>query len=450
MNLLLNEEQKALWEKARTAGVNAVAVAKSTNLGDDIQTEAARRFFKAERLVPRDRIDDWGDESTCVALCGWWRFGVLPKKARVVVIGTHLAPELIAQMDALEGAWDQLKEWVRTQGFPAGARDTHTLKALLDRGIEAQFSGCVTQTLTPVDAGDVRRDGRRLAVDIEPPGRGWQHVTHWREYLAGLTPQQRLEHASEQLSLFGRAAFVRTTRLHCALPAAALGVPDVRLVYTPRSVGAPERLSGFLPAEVQKKAPLRLLEGNPAAKKGASWVLVGNGPSVLREKRGEKIDAYDEVVRFNRYKIDGYAEHTGQRTTLWAYCGKGMAPLDENQRPSRGLCVHGAPAWRPEHLWRIPRDFYDTKRAEIQRRSLKPDKEPLLPSCGFLTACWLLDSGTAASVTLAGFDHFSRKQSGLHHYWINRNYAEPREHDGAVEKDILAEYAREGRLNYLA
>jgi len=49
-----------------------------------------------------------------------------------------------------------------------------------------------------------------------------------------------------------------------------------------------------------------------------SVVIVGNGPSILDEKKGNIIDSYDIVIRINDYVIEGYEEHTGKKTDIWA------------------------------------------------------------------------------------------------------------------------------------
>ena len=46
-------------------------------------------------------------------------------------------------------------------------------------------------------------------------------------------------------------------------------------------------------------------------------LLVGNGSSMLDNKRKDLIDSYDTVVRFNSYKIEGYEEYVGTKTDIW-------------------------------------------------------------------------------------------------------------------------------------
>lgn len=46
-------------------------------------------------------------------------------------------------------------------------------------------------------------------------------------------------------------------------------------------------------------------------------VIVGNGPSVLDSLKGEMIDSFDIIVRFNNFKIKGFEKHVGSKTNYW-------------------------------------------------------------------------------------------------------------------------------------
>lgn len=46
-------------------------------------------------------------------------------------------------------------------------------------------------------------------------------------------------------------------------------------------------------------------------------IIVGNGPSILSHKKGEEIDAFENVVRLNEFVIRGFEEHVGVKTTQW-------------------------------------------------------------------------------------------------------------------------------------
>jgi hypothetical protein len=102
-------------------------------------------------------------------------------------------------------------------------------------------------------------------------------------------------------------------------------------------------------------------------------------------------------------------------------------------------------------LFRLPRGFYNDVRAHIYQQSTvpKPEREHLLPSSGFLIAIWFLEVVKSQAVHLIGFDHFSKVRSGAHHYWDHRDFAKPKEHDGAAEAEwLVGQYP--GRVLYLA
>ena len=45
-------------------------------------------------------------------------------------------------------------------------------------------------------------------------------------------------------------------------------------------------------------------------------ILVGNGPSLLDKKNGQKIDSFDTVVRFNLYNTVDHIAYTGTTTNI--------------------------------------------------------------------------------------------------------------------------------------
>ena len=49
-------------------------------------------------------------------------------------------------------------------------------------------------------------------------------------------------------------------------------------------------------------------------------VLIGNGPSAVKEKLGSVIDTFETVVRFNTYRIDGFEDYVGTKTDIWVTC----------------------------------------------------------------------------------------------------------------------------------
>lgn len=189
---------------------------------------------------------------------------------------------------------------------------------------------------------------------------------------------------------------------------------------------------------------------------GESVILVGNGPSMtLLGDRGERIDAFDQVVRFNGYAIRGFETMVGTKTTLWSTFGRGSRPRDEGEVPPRAIFVHGD---RPKRfdiplneVFGIPRTFYDEVRGRLRERSRLngQELEALLPSSGLLVLLWLRETHQVGEIVLAGFDHFSKASSGGHHYWINQAFRPPAEHDGTAEAACVAELIRSGQVRHL-
>ncbi len=53
---------------------------------------------------------------------------------------------------------------------------------------------------------------------------------------------------------------------------------------------------------------------------GKSIAIIGNGPSEVGKKRGEEIDSHDIVIRMNNFRLDGYEEDYGTKTSIWVRC----------------------------------------------------------------------------------------------------------------------------------
>lgn len=137
-------------------------------------------------------------------------------------------------------------------------------------------------------------------------------------------------------------------------------------------------------------------------------VLVGNGPSVLR-CNGAEIDAHDEVVRFNRFRIQGFEQHSGTRTTLWSTFGHGYLPGDERQRPGRIIFVYGEsgnPAYPPDEIYRIPMSFYRHMKKRVHEHSARTGDalKNTGHTSGLVVAAWLLEVVGVHRLSLAGFD----------------------------------------------
>jgi hypothetical protein len=200
--------------------------------------------------------------------------------------------------------------------------------------------------------------------------------------------------------------------------------------------------------------PLKIMTGSPVHPED-SIILVGNGPSaLLRGKQGSTVDRFNQVVRFNTYAISGYEEFVGTKTTLWSTFGRGYRPKESTEKPKRAVYIHGdKPKTFPfpiDEVWGIPRSYFDDVMDRVKKRSRRENTNAkLLPSSGLVVALWLLEVCGAQQLTLFGFDHFAKKESTGHHYWIQRSFLLPPEHDGEAEAEIFSELLQAGKITYL-
>lgn len=190
--------------------------------------------------------------------------------------------------------------------------------------------------------------------------------------------------------------------------------------------------------------------------KNASVVIVGNGPSGNERELGSKIDSFDEVVRFNGYVIPGFEQFIGTKTTIWSLHTKELPirPVKDPDRTDRIVYVRGdtaEPMFAELGPHRIPLSFYTPIRTDVERRYLFKSgfmerEKRLLPTSGLVVICWLLQVFEIPVLHIVGFDHFAKDKRKEHHYWHNKAYRKPIEHDGDVEADMFADLERSGRI----
>jgi hypothetical protein len=184
----------------------------------------------------------------------------------------------------------------------------------------------------------------------------------------------------------------------------------------------------------------------------SSVVLVGNGPSVQDSKLGALIDSFDEVVRFNNFKIEGFEPFVGTKTTLWSTFFKAVEDLNKHPKVIC-LCENAVPPESVTEVYRIPSWCYNRTLRSVQDRSYwkkgfaKEGK--LIASSGLQVATFLLEVLTVKKVHLYGFDHFSKDRSSQHHYWNPSAFKKPAEHDGAIEGQMFEQLRLAGRVAYL-
>lgn len=251
---------------------------KQSNLGDDIQAIAARRFLPGTAMViEREKLNSC-KENICTILNGWYmhhpeEFPPSETIVPLIITSIHISPNAATKMMN-----NKTIAYFKKYG-PVGCRDHYTKNLLEKHGIDAYFSGCLTLTLNREDfinketesrngrkdvlISDVffrykpeggRRDiakyyyfnlvkRRRLLKKILPPeiGKKVKYVTNFLN-AENVSFEERMTRAEELLTKYATAGLVVTSRLHTALPCLAFGTPVLFVTENPDD----ERFSGLL------------------------------------------------------------------------------------------------------------------------------------------------------------------------------------------------------------
>lgn len=217
---------------------------KTDNIGDDIQSYAAKCFLPAvDCVIDREQMDTFeADESVKTIMNGWYMYSKFnwPPSPQInpLWVSIHITEQDYFGIGErfLDGCGgDYLRHYA-----PIGARDESTLQMLERNHIPAFLSGCLTLTIPQFS--NVERTNEVLLVDLDEkseaivrkmyPAENFQSVTHnvnAEEYSA-LSVEDRLRRVEKLLRRYQGAKCVITSRLHCALPCLALQTP-VLLVY---------------------------------------------------------------------------------------------------------------------------------------------------------------------------------------------------------------------------
>lgn len=178
-------------------------------------------------------------------------------------------------------------------------------------------------------------------------------------------------------------------------------------------------------------------------------ILVGNGTSILDRENGLLIDSFQDVVRFNDYRIRGFEKHTGTRTTIWFNVCRGIKDW-RVEVPYRHVYTH---SWQRDPLkCETHTDFCKNLPPSVPRSKVDHailDEIDTYSETKFrhystgLIAIWVLIK-EFPEVTLTGFDWWERKD---HHY--GDKYTRGKLHDPQLEHQVILKLQREGKLRFL-
>lgn len=175
-------------------------------------------------------------------------------------------------------------------------------------------------------------------------------------------------------------------------------------------------------------------------------IIVGNGSSVLDKENGSLINSFDNVVRFNSYKIKNFEKYVGTKTDIWITVN--AAHINEIQSYKRVI----------EHSWQWSEDkdkiFQKFKqlRSDVIKipRSLVRDKDPLKsiknPSTGLISIQFFIDERIYETpIYITGFDWWENRKK--HHYGDSEKMGKI--HSPQQEKKIIDEFVSKNLVRFL-
>ena len=204
------------------------------NLGDDIQSLVAKKLLpyvdggvSRERLKHPEAPGIISMNGYFLGLCDWPPSPVL----QPIFFAFHVTPGSVAKVCSPEGVAYLKKH------EPIGCRDLGTMQLLQRHGVQAFYSKCITLTLprrekAPASgriymvglskgaAAAVPKSIRKKAVVVDQA----------KLRLPDLSPSLKEELAQHLLDTYSQtASLVITSKIHCAMPCIAMGIPVVFL-----------------------------------------------------------------------------------------------------------------------------------------------------------------------------------------------------------------------------
>ena len=261
---------------------------RSNNLGDLIQSLAAKQFLNKSTVIEldRDKLNKYKGEKLALVMNGWFieNSENWPPSEKIdpLFISFHLNPTAIKGMLSDKG----IAYFKKHQ--PIGCRDHFTQNLLSRLGIDTYYSACLTLSLKRQDyvSEDTKREGihvisaferlnpkndsiqkglfMQILQNIKKPYKSKKYKSalkrlesflkrqndqvYWSSQLLepkNYSQQERLDRAVLQLKNIATARLVITSRIHTALPAVAFGTPVLFLSDGLEHVNHKSRLEGM-------------------------------------------------------------------------------------------------------------------------------------------------------------------------------------------------------------
>jgi hypothetical protein len=203
------------------------------NLGDEIQSIAAEQFLpRIDMKLDRDTLGGVKTiEKYLIIMNGWFAFrpqDFFPPSDSILPIffGFHMTEHNNAVSRFLSN--ENVCYFKKHE--PIGCRDRRTMKLLADKGVDAFYSKCLTLTFPrrskdPIDAKVFIVDADHIPIpDFLHDGA----TTISQDTYTFFNDHTKTSMAKDLLFTYqNQARLVITTRLHCALPCIAMGIPVI-------------------------------------------------------------------------------------------------------------------------------------------------------------------------------------------------------------------------------
>ena len=241
----------------------------TTNLGNEIQSIAARRFLpKIDYYIDHEKLNLFQNEEHVKMIMNGWYLDCLKswppsKDINPLLISMHFTLSANDTRNIISS--QESRDFFSSFG-PVGCRDISTLNLMNELNIEAYYSGDLTLTLK---GKNIKNENKYIVVNLHNPKKtikflktktdipiyNIQQESIWsyeKKYLEktpikySLTSfynaNEKFFVAENLLKIYENAYCIITDRVHCALPCLALKTP---VLFINSAKFAPERFEGF-------------------------------------------------------------------------------------------------------------------------------------------------------------------------------------------------------------
>lgn len=210
--------------------VRLLKYGNTDNIGDVIQTIAvAQHVGQDYGFIERDGLNTYDGKPCVVVMNGW--FSHQPENwppveaITPIFFGFHMTTETAA-------AYERHKAYFKKHE-PIGCRDQGTADILKSWGVDSYASGCATMTFPRRAAAPAA--GKTVLVDVSRHLFDRADRTNFRSvghlmpaYWPFLSDKDKVATAQAFLAFYRQeAACVITSRIHCAMPCFAMGIPTL-------------------------------------------------------------------------------------------------------------------------------------------------------------------------------------------------------------------------------